>query len=239
MGVMTDHSRGYRPTMKIVCGFLLALVAATASVSTASAAPRLSPSERQQLNRTLDLFVQHAVRHKNPGAAYFVISPVGRAGLTKKEFARQDPVYPFNAKGLHHPWSLDYVEPAEIGGSLLLQPVNNTKFGPILFDLRFTKHHGTWLVESLIPKVIFGPPGKPKVRSVRDYSPQSVGNSGPTYDPPRIGGDYIVIPLALFGVFLAVLAGWGARRWYRDRKISRESSLVSVRARDTRARTTN
>jgi hypothetical protein len=238
-GVIADHPASYRPGMRIACAFLLALVAGATAVGSATAAPKLAPAERKTLNRTIDKFVLHAVRHKNPAAAYFLISPQGRSGLTKKQFAKQDPIYPFNAKGHHFPWSVDYVEPAEIGGSILLQPVNNTKFGPILFDLRLTKHHGAWLVESLIPKVIFGPPGSPKVRSVRDYSPQSIGNSGPTYDRPKITGDYIVIPLALFGAFLAFLAAWGAKRWYSDRRIARESASVSVRARDSRARATN
>ena len=142
--------------------------------SSAFAAPKLSASERKAINRTVDTFVIHAVRHENPAAAYDVVSPTLRAGLTRTEFAQKDPAYPFPARGKHHPWSLDYVLPNEVGGSILLQPEKKfiKKKGPILFDLIVIRHQGRWVVQSLIPKVIFGTPYKPKVVSVRDFSPR-------------------------------------------------------------------
>ena len=173
------------------------------------------------------------MRHENPAAAYDVVSPTLRAGLTRTEFARKDPAYPFPARGKHHPWSLDYVLPNEVGGSILLQPEKKfiKKKGPILFDLIVIRHQGRWVVQSLIPKVIFGTPYKPKVVSVRDFSPTGPGNA-PTSNPSRISGTYIIVPLGLFGALLAGLAGWAVVRWHRDRRVS----LESVRARDARAR---
>ncbi len=211
-----------------------ATVAALLVTSPAMAAPKLSPTDRKAIDRTIDAFVTHAVRHENPGAAYGLVSPSIRAGMSRKEFARHDPVYPYPARGHRFPWSLDYAEPAEVGGSLLLQPRKGAKTGPVLFDLRLTKHGGRWLVESLIPKVIFGTPDKPKVRSVLDYAPQSRGD-GSTHDRSRIRGTYIVIPFAVFGALLAVLAGWGLLHWYRDRRAVSDS----VRARDARTRATH
>jgi hypothetical protein len=219
--------------MRLIAASIFAVAAAALLASNALAAPKLSPKERRAINRTVDAFVLHAVRHENAAAAYDLVSPTFRAGMSKKEFARNDPAYPFPARGRHFPWSLDYVEPHEVGGSLLLQPTRKVskKQGPILFDLRVIRREGRWVVDSLIPKVIFGPPHKPKVRSVLDYSPQGPGN-GPSHDESRISGTYIVIPFAAFGALLAGLAAWGVVRWYRDRRID----LDSVRARDTRAR---
>jgi hypothetical protein len=220
--------------MRVFAAFVLALAGAAVLSTSALAAPKLSQSERQKINRTINAFVLHAVRHKNPGAAYGLVSPEFRAGMSRKEFARKDPAYPYPARGRNHPWSLDYVLPGEIGGSLMLQPRKGAKQGPILFDLRLTRHGGRWVVESLIPKVIFGSPTNPTVRSVRDYSPQAAGN-GPTFDKARISGTYIIVPIAVFGAILAGLACWGLLHWYRDRRIASDS----VRARDARARATH
>ncbi len=210
--------------MRFIALTVTALAAAAMLASSAFAAPKLSAAERKEINRAVDKFVLHAVRHKNAAAAYDVVSPTFRAGLTRAEFGRKDPAYPFPARGKHHPWSLDYVQPNEVGGSLLLQPEKRfiRKQGPILFDLIVIRHEGRWVVQSLIPKVIFGTPYKPKVVSVRDYSPTGAGGA-PSHDPSRINGSYIVIPLGLFGALLAGLATWGAVRWYRDRRIDLKS----------------
>lgn len=222
--------------MRRVSIVLLAVVAAAALAANALAAPKIPRAERKAIDKTISTFVLHAVRHENAAAAYGVVSPTFRAGLSRRAFAKQDPAYPFRARGKHFPWRVDYVEPDEIGGSILLQPdrVAAKKMGAIMFDLRLTKHHGRWLVESLIPKAIFGVPTKPLVRSVRDFSPMTSGN-GPTYDKAKVSGKYVYVVLGLFAAFLGGLACWGTVRWYRDRRIT----LDSVRARDARARATN
>ena len=92
---------------------------------------------------------------------------------------------------------------------------------------------GRWLIASLVPAVSFGTPTKVKVRSVRDYSPQSaMGGTmdGGTSTRGRISGTYAV-PFAVLGTLLVGLAGWGVARYYRDRRIA-----ASVRGLDARAR---
>lgn len=122
MSVIPAHRPGYLAVMRLIALTITALAAAAVLASSAFAAPKLSASERKAINRAVDTFVIHAVRHENPAAAYDVVSPTLRAGLTRTEFARKDPAYPFPARGKHHPWSLDYVLPNEVGGSILLQP---------------------------------------------------------------------------------------------------------------------
>jgi hypothetical protein len=198
--------------------------------------PKLPRAERKAVNRTINAFVLHAVRHKNPGAAYKLVSMDIRDGMTRKQFARHDPVYPFPARGTKFPWTLQYVDPGELGGTLFLQPRHGAKTGPILFDIRLTKHHGRWLIASLVPAVSFGTPTKVKVRSVRDYSPQTAMGGGTdasssTTTRSRVSGTYAVIPFAVLGTLLVGLAGWGLTRWYRYRRFA-----ASVRSRDVRAR---
>jgi hypothetical protein len=207
--------------------------AAAVLAASALAAPKLSAAERKAINRAVDTFVFHAVRHKNAAAAYDVVSPNVRAGMTRQQFNRKSPAYPYPARGKHFHWSLDYVLPNEVGGSILLQPEKRfiRKKGPILFDLRVVRSHGRWVVESLIPKVIFGTPYQPKVRSVVDFSPQA-GGDGSTPEKSRINSSYMIFPFAGFGVLLLGLACWAIVRWHRDRRID----LESARARNARAR---
>jgi hypothetical protein len=215
---------------------LIGLAAAAALVSPASANPKLPRAERNAVARTIAGFVLHAVRHKNAGAAYALVSPTLRGGLSRKQFAHHNPVYPFPARGTKFPWTLQYVEPAEIGGTLFLQPRRGAKVGPILFDLRLTKHHGRWLVESLIPAATFGSPTQPRVRSVRDYAPQAaMQGAAATAGKGRISSMYAIIPFAGLGALLAGLAAWGLMHRYRDKRIASDS----VRARDARARATH
>src|SRR6266542_4522801 len=128
MSVIPAHEPGYRARMRRIPVFILGLGAAAAVVSPAWATnPSLSPwaklhpklprAERKAVDRTIAGFVLHAVRHKNAGAAYKLVSPELRGGLTRKQFAHQNPVYPFPARGTKFPWTLQYVEPKEIGGA--------------------------------------------------------------------------------------------------------------------------
>src|SRR5215208_6175064 len=115
MTVIPPQRSGYLAVMRLVALTITALAAAAVLASSTSAAPKLSASERKAIDRAVDTFVAHAVRHENPAAAYDVVSPTLRAGLTRAEFARKDPAYPFPARGKHYPWSVDYVQRGDVG----------------------------------------------------------------------------------------------------------------------------
>jgi hypothetical protein len=231
---MTDHPQGYRPVMRVFASFVLALAGAAVLATSALAAPTLSQSERREVNRTINAFVLHAVRHRNASAAYDLVSSGFRAGLTRKEFGKRDPAYPFPARGTKFPWTLQYVEPHELGGIIMLQPRKGANIGPILFDIRLIKHNQKWVIDTLIPAAIFGTPTSPKVRSVRDFSPQPGEQGAATSTQGRISSTFAVVPFAVIGSLLAGLAVWGLVRRQRDRRIA-----ASVRARDARTRATH
>src|SRR5262245_53247492 len=119
---MIDHRPRYRRFMRLLSASALVLAGAALLASNALAAPKLSRAERRAINRTVDAFVLHAVRHETPSVAYDLVSPTFRAGMSRKEFAAKDPAYPYPARGRHFPWSLDYVQADEVGASILLQP---------------------------------------------------------------------------------------------------------------------
>jgi hypothetical protein len=220
--------------MKFVSASLVALAAAALLASNAFAAPKLSPQERKTLNRIVDGFVFHAVRHENAAAAYDLVSPDFRAGLSRAEFAKQNPAYPYPARGRHYAWSVDYVDSAEVGGSLMLQPDRKAakKQGPVVFDIRLVKLHGRWVVDTLVPAAMFGTPTKPKVRSERDYGPgpPPAGEGAPIYRS-KVSSMYAIVPFAVFGAMVVSLCIWGLVRRQRARRIA-----ASFRGRDARAR---
>src|SRR5919206_3213417 len=93
-----------------------AAAAALALASPAAASPRLSPADRAAITRTIDVFVNHAVTREHTVAAYDVVAPEMRPGITRKQWARGDiPVYPFPARGRTHPWNILYVSRDEAG----------------------------------------------------------------------------------------------------------------------------
>ena len=80
------------------------LVACTAALAFAAPAlaapPHLAPSDRDAVDKTLDIFVNHAVKRHNPAAAYDVLTPTMKAGMTRNQWNRGDiPVYPYPAAG--------------------------------------------------------------------------------------------------------------------------------------------
>jgi hypothetical protein len=205
--------------MRILAAALVALAVA----APAAARPQLSPAERAAITRSIDVFVNHAVKRSNPAAAYDVVAPELRPGMTRKSWKGGDiPVYPFPAAGKTHPWNILYVTREEVGLELQLQPRAGSKQGPIIFHIYLRPVGKRWLVDSFMPVAILAPldAKKSKVLSVRDYSPQnaggtSLGNSG----PHRLSSIWIALPFGLIGAVLVGFAVWGVARVVRNRRL--------------------
>ena len=100
-------------------------VAALVSAGSAWASPpRVSASERAQINRTLDIFVNHAVKRHDPEAAYDVVTPTLKGGMTRGQWSHGDiGVYPYPAKGARfHEWNIQYRTKDELSVELILAP---------------------------------------------------------------------------------------------------------------------
>lgn len=202
---------------------LAAAVLALAFVApAAAAAPRLTPADRAAINRTIDDFVNHAVKRADTAAAYDSVAPELRPGITRKQWARGDiPVYPFPARGQHHPWNVLYVTRQEVGLELELIPRARSKVGPIIFHIYLRPvRGGRWLVDSFMPVATLAPLGakKSKVLSVRDFSPGAQGD-GRSASPGQINRIYIVAPFVAIALFLVGLAAWGTGRAVRNRRL--------------------
>lgn len=202
---------------------LAAAIVALAFAAPAAAAPKLTPAERAAITRSIDVFVNHAVKRSNPAAAFDVVAPEMRPAMTRKEWARGDlPVYPFPARGTTHPWNILYVTREEVGLELQLMPRSGSKEGPIIFHIYLRPAGKRWLVDSFMPVATLAPldAKKTKVRSVRDYAPQnaggvSLGGGG----PHRLSSTWIVLPFGLIGAVLVGFAVWGLIRVVRNRRL--------------------
>jgi hypothetical protein len=205
--------------MKVV---VAAAALALALATPAAAAPRLTAADRASINAALDVFVNHAVKRENPAAAYDVVAPELKAGISRKAWAKGNiPVYPFPAQGrTFHGWNVLYVTRQEVGASLQLMPRPHSEVGPIIFHVYLRPVHGRWLVDSFMPVATLAPldAKKTKVRAVTDFSPQAQGD-GAGGGQGRISGIYLVAPFAVVGLVLLGLAGWGLRAVVRDRRL--------------------
>lgn len=213
--------------------FGIAALAACIVVVPAGASRRLTASDRSAISATLDVFVNHAVKRQDVGASYGVIAPELRSGMSRKAWSRGSiPVYPYPARGVHHPWTLDYVTNDEVGVDLLLLPPRGSKtLGPIAFKVYLRPSHGRWLVDSFMPVATFAPLGaKPTVRALPDFSPQPQGDRSNPTGRGRIRTLYIAFPFAFLGLTALALAAWGLVRGVRNRP--RRGSLPPSPIRD-------
>lgn len=186
---------------------------------------RLTASDRKEINATLDVFVNHAVKRDDVGASYAAVTPELRGGMSQAQWSRGSiPVYPYPAGGRQfHGWTVSYANSEEVGLELLLhpRPEKQSTLGPFMFKVYLKPVGDKWLVDSFMPAATFAPveATKTKVRALPDFSPQpqtekSVAGSG------RINPVYVYVPFGVMGLLLLALAGWGIAAKVRDRRLA-------------------
>jgi hypothetical protein len=205
----------------------LALVLA----GSASASAQISPAERAAINRTLDGFINHALKRQDVDAAWNLVTPDLRTGISRSAWdAGNVPVIPFRAGGTtFHQWTVDSATPTQVDFELIV-PAAKTKDSSIQFFGTMKKIRGRWLVDAFNPSATFGGGA---VVSGSDYAPQPEG--GGTGEA-TLGSVWIVIPAALIGAGILFLIGWLLVGWARGRR--RRESLrpldpLVVRRRDS------
>jgi hypothetical protein len=193
-------------------------------------AAKISPSERAAINRTLDDFVNHALKRQDVDAAWNLVTPDLRTGITRKSWdAGNVPVIPYPAAGkTHHEWTVDSATPTQVNFELIV-PAAKTADSSIQFYGTVRKIHGRWLVDSFNPSATFGGGA---VVGAQDFAPQQ--NGGPGTGVATLGSVWIVIPAALIGAGILFLLGWflfGSLRARRRREKVRRLDPVLPRRR--------
>lgn len=193
----------------IALAAFLALVLA----GSASGAAQISPAERAAINRTLDGFVNHAVKRQHVDAAWNLVTPDLRTGISRSAWdAGNVPVIPFRAGGTtFHQWTVDSATPTEVNFELIV-PAAKSKDSSIQFFGSMRKLRGRWLVDSFNPSATFGGGA---VVSGSDYAPPPGG--GGTGEA-TLSSAWIAIPAALIVAGILFVIGWFLFGWVRSRR---------------------
>ena len=152
--------------------------AALALAAPAAASPRLTPADRAAITRSIDVFVNHAVKRANTGAAFDVVAPEMRPGITRKQWKDVATSPPTRSRrGARRTRGTSSTSPRKRSAwSWSSSPRQGvTEQGPIIFHIYLRPvRGGRWLVDSFMPVATLAPLGakQTKVRSVRDFSPE-------------------------------------------------------------------
>jgi hypothetical protein len=186
---------------------------------------RLTAETRRQVHATLTRFVATAVTRRNVTAAFGLVTPKLRAGMTRKEWAKGDiPVYPYPARR--------DVEISRYVGSfkndvlldVLLQPRKSAKnLGPIAFEVEMravgSGARRRWLVDSFVPSAAFAPTNAPPPKVT---SKTSTAAPSPGYGAGHLSAKWFVFPALILALIFLVPAGFALRSWYLNRRAERE-----------------
>jgi hypothetical protein len=181
----------------------------------------LRTGERRAIDEALDRFVPAAVKRRDPGLAYELVTPALRAGTTRADWATGTiPVQPFPARGRRfHQWTLSYSYRNHVGLELLLESTEKKEVGAIAFAVDMKRLRGRWLVDSFIPAAVFAGAGAPpRISAVPDFGPTG-GTRAPSEG--RLDPIWFLVPAAVFALGFGALIAVGTMRWLRGRRAVR------------------
>lgn len=197
-------------------------------------ATRLPQVEREAINRTLDRFVNSAVKRHDVAASWNLVTPEMRAGVSRSAWNKGNlPVTPYPAGGSSfHDWTIDFASATEVDFELMI-PSEKSKSDSIQFNGTMRKQQGRWLVDSFNPSATFGGGG---VVGPHDFTASSGGGGGKGV--ARLGSVWIAVPAALIGGGIVLVLGFFVFIWLRNRRSYRRANLrplepIVVKRRDS------
>jgi hypothetical protein len=197
--------------------FVVTAILVFALPRSASAA-RISSADRQEINRTVDAFVNSAVKRQHEEASWNVVTPSFRYGVSRSAWAKGSlPVYPYPARGTtFHSWTVDSASPTVVDFELMV-PSRLSKTDSIQFQGEVKKIGGRWLINSFNPAATFA--GGGTVVGPHDFTASSGGGGGKGV--ARLGSIWIALPAALIGAGLLLVVCWFGLVWVRSRRAYR------------------
>jgi hypothetical protein len=202
-------------------GVFVAALLAVLVAAPAHAAYRLTPVEKRAINATLDRFVATAVQRHDLGAAYDLVTPAMRTGISRRAWAHGTTnVMAYPARGTRfHGWTLDLAQPSYVMLDLLLQPRRHAHKGPMIFTLELRRQHGRWLVASFIPSASFaGAERTGSMQAFADYGPLASRNP----KPKPVNRLFLIGPALVVLLIVALPTGIVLRGWRRNRRAEHE-----------------
>jgi hypothetical protein len=197
-------------------GLLVSLILALVLAGSASAA-RVAPADRRAIDRTIDAFVDTAVKRENVAASWNLVTPELKAGVSREAWDNGSvPVYPYAAAGSRfRGWTVDSATPTEVDFELII-PSRKSKDDSMQFNGTVKKVGGRWLIDSFNPIATFGGGA---VVGPHDVLPAAAG--GESKGVARLGSAWIAIPVALIAGGIVVLLVWLLFTLVRNRRARR------------------
>jgi hypothetical protein len=178
---------------------------------------RLTAAERRAVNRTLVAFVRSGVTRKDSAAAWDLVTPAMRSGVSRKQWNGGElPVLPFPATIADNPtWNVLTSYPGDVTIDLLLQPRHGSNRGPIAFAVELKRARARWLVDSMIPEQGFAPTpsGGKTANGGGQEQPVSARASGNRW--------LFIVPGALLALIVLVPLVFLLNNWRKHRAIER------------------
>jgi hypothetical protein len=181
---------------------------------TASAAAALKPADRAAINRTVDTFVNSAIKRQNVGAAWNIVTPNFRYGVSRASWdAGNLPVYPYPAKGASfHSWTVDSASPRNVAFELMI-PSSRLKTDAIQYQGDVKKIGGRWLIDSFNPAATFA--GGGTVVGPNDFTAASQGGGSGV---AHLATNWVALPIGIVLLSLLCVGVWGLVAWLRNRR---------------------
>jgi len=133
-----------------------------------ASAARISPADRQAINRTVDAFINTAVKRQNEDVAWKLVTPNFRYGVSRSAWDKGNvPVYPYPARGTtFHSWTVDSASRTDVAFELMvpsrLSKTDSIQFQGEVHDFGASSGEGGKGVASLgstwiaLPAALFG-----------------------------------------------------------------------------------
>jgi hypothetical protein len=194
--------------MRVGAGILATLALLALGAGPAAAKPHLAAADSAAIRDVLTRYIPAMLLRQDVALGYRLSGPQVRGSTTLAEWRSGGvPVYPFPARADRvEGWTLNYVEPGDVGLDLLVQPRKGAKAPAIAFRIEMTRIRGDWKVNAFYPEATFDT-GTAKV-----FSPQDATANGatPQVPQPRLSGSWLALPAALIlaAAVLGPLAWW-------------------------------
>jgi hypothetical protein len=176
---------------------------------------RLSRADALVVFETSSRFVRTAVAQRELDAAYDLVGPELRGGMSRSEWAKgANPVVPFPAVGIAN-WAVaySYRDDVALDVSLVAKPGSDTIGKTFRIELKRAARTAPWRVVAWLPNGVSGPGNVRSIARRQAAAAAAAEQAGPT-----LGAWWLLFPASLFSlVFLLPLLLW-LRSWRAGRK---------------------
>lgn len=174
----------------------------------------LTAAERGRLMSTMTSFVQTAVARKHLDAAWPMLGPQLRAGMTRREWdSGNNTVVPYRAVGISAVDTL-YTYDGDVAFDISLLGARSEDTSAKTFTIELTRdpaHPARWFVASWVPKGVSSPEMSRAARALPPI-PEVRSQESPKW---------LIVPLAFLALVVVIPIALGVRSLVQSRRIRR------------------